>query len=256
YLIHPEILQSPSLQLLFDNEEYDCRTPEDWLALGNAEGSPDRKPIPGKALLPTDDEITPVNLELSYSWHLVGILDYCTEKCQYLVEKVHQTDKKGSPDIKCCLFISLSAVTDHVIDLSKYWIPRIRLLFCAEDPRVFVERVWFALRYREETEALIFYHFSVDCMPISRKTPSLNTDSLQSIKRLISCLINSILDYDRTMNRLIFDKVVMSCPEDLSHITLPQKDPEYVPSQGKIFCIIWTLTPHDLLSLIFSPVLL
>lgn len=42
---------------LFDNEEYDCRTPEDWLALGNAEGSPDRKPIPGKALLPTDDEI-------------------------------------------------------------------------------------------------------------------------------------------------------------------------------------------------------
>lgn len=238
---------------LFDNEEYDCRTPEDWLALGNAEGSPDRKPIPGKALLPTDDEIAndesaSASPPPKYSWHLVGILDYCMEKCQYLVEKVHQTDKKGSPDISEEHKESKSPETDSFIAGSKYWIPRIRLLFCAEDPRVFVERVRFALRYREETEALIFYHFSVDCMPISRKTPSLNTDSLQSIKRralsapglklknLETCvagLENEVrLDYDRTMNRLIFDKVVMSCPEDLSHITLPQKDPEYVPSQG------------------------
>lgn len=27
---------------------------------------------------------------LAYSWHLVGVLDYCKEKGQYLVEKVHQ----------------------------------------------------------------------------------------------------------------------------------------------------------------------
>lgn len=40
---------------MLDNEDYDCRTPEDWLALGYAEGTKDRKPIPGKALLPTDD---------------------------------------------------------------------------------------------------------------------------------------------------------------------------------------------------------
>lgn len=36
---------------VFDNTEYDCRTPEDWLALGVDRSK--RKPVPGKALLPT-----------------------------------------------------------------------------------------------------------------------------------------------------------------------------------------------------------
>lgn len=40
---------------IFYNEEFDCRTPEDWLALGREEGSTDQKPIPAKAFLPTDD---------------------------------------------------------------------------------------------------------------------------------------------------------------------------------------------------------
>lgn len=35
---------------VFDNTEYDCRTSDDWLALG-IEGKK-RKPVPGKALLP------------------------------------------------------------------------------------------------------------------------------------------------------------------------------------------------------------
>lgn len=49
------------------------------------------------------------------------------------------------------------------------------------------------------------------------------------------------LNHDWTMNRLIFDKVVKSYPEDFSHITLPQKDPEYVPSKGKIFSLMHSL---------------
>lgn len=65
---------------------------------------------------------------------------------------------------------------------SKYWVPRIRLLFCAEDPRVFVERIHFALCWRENTEALLLYHLSVDCMPIWRGTPFLDTHSLQRMK--------------------------------------------------------------------------
>lgn len=47
---------------MFDNEEYDCRTPEVWLALGNLQGLPDRKPIPAKALLPKDDKILSGNI--------------------------------------------------------------------------------------------------------------------------------------------------------------------------------------------------
>lgn len=42
---------------IFDNEEFDCRTPEEWLALGYEEGSCDCKPVPAKALLPTKTTI-------------------------------------------------------------------------------------------------------------------------------------------------------------------------------------------------------
>ena len=35
----------------FDNTDFDCRTPEEWLALGE-ESDDTRKPVPGKALLP------------------------------------------------------------------------------------------------------------------------------------------------------------------------------------------------------------
>lgn len=63
------------------------------------------------------------------------------------------------------------------------WVPRIRLLFIAEDPRVFVERIKFALRWREKTEALILYHLSVDCMPKWDKAPVLDADLLRNIKK-------------------------------------------------------------------------
>lgn len=80
------------------------------------------------------------------------------------------------------LFVSVNYMNTVLVG-TKYWVPRIRLLFSAEDPRVFVERIKFALRARENTEALLLYHLSVDCMPTWRGTPSLDTDSLQRIKK-------------------------------------------------------------------------
>lgn len=41
------------------------------------------------------------------------------------------------------------------------------------------------------------------------------------------------LEYDRTMNRISFDRVVLTNPEDFSHITLPQREPEHVPQNGE-----------------------
>ena len=41
---------------IFDNKEYDCRTPAEWLALGYESDSNVRKPVPAKALLPADDK--------------------------------------------------------------------------------------------------------------------------------------------------------------------------------------------------------
>ncbi|XP_029358997.1 dynein heavy chain 1, axonemal [Echeneis naucrates] len=241
----PDNPLSPYLQLeIFDNEEFDCRTPEDWLAMGNAEGSPNQRPIPAKALLSTDNNHPSEDTNSScqeYSWQIVGVLDYSKEKRQYLVQKV--TDEEGNPNLN-------EGHKDGKFPGTKHWVPRIRLLFFAEDPHVFVERLQYALCSRENTEALIFYHLCVDCMPIWEKTPSVDSHSLKRIKkralsapglgesiidRYIGDLEKDIkLDYDCTMNRMIFDKIVMRNPDKFSHITLPKKDPEYVPQNGRI----------------------
>lgn len=49
--------QLPVFSKVFDNEEFDCRTPTEWLNMGLEPGSQYRKPVPGKALLPTDDAL-------------------------------------------------------------------------------------------------------------------------------------------------------------------------------------------------------
>ncbi|NXS59038.1 DYH1 protein, partial [Brachypteracias leptosomus] len=80
---------------IFDNYEYDCRTPKEWILLGLEPGSQDRKLVPGKALLPTDDILgheDPQSQKLIYKWVDVGVLDYDKETELYLV---HKTDKNG-----------------------------------------------------------------------------------------------------------------------------------------------------------------
>ncbi|KAM3838092.1 dynein axonemal heavy chain 1-like [Diretmus argenteus] len=237
---------------MFDNEDYDCRTPQDWLALGYDEASPDRKPIPAKALLPTTDKSPPEDPKspfLEYRWHFVGVLDYSKEKSQYLVQKADENGRVRNKEGKPILNGGYEKGITPMLTAGQYWVPRIRLLFSAEDPRVFAERVQFALNLRKNTQANILYNLSVDCMPIWSGTPSLDTHSIQRIKeRVLSTpgirpeilqecigpLEKEIkLEYDRAMNRIVFDKIVMSHPEDL-HITLPQKEPERTPQMGRV----------------------
>ncbi|XDV51401.1 hypothetical protein PO909_020284 [Leuciscus waleckii] len=235
---------------IFDNEEFDCRTPEEWLALGYEQGSIDRKPVPAKALLPTKNSIPPVDpksLALEYSWQLVGVLQYSQEKKQYLVHKVDCNgwvrDSMGKPILN-------GGQRKGVLSLEEgqYWVPRIRLLFCAEDPHVFAQRVQFAQNLRQKSEALLLYHLSIDCMPVWSGTPTLNLTSLENIRkyalstpglhleRLQDCeerlKTELYLEYSRTMNQIVFDKVVQDNPE-FSYITLPQKEPENVPERGR-----------------------
>ena len=45
----------PYLSLdIFDDDEFDCRTPQEWIEMGKENGV--RKPVPGRALLPTRDD--------------------------------------------------------------------------------------------------------------------------------------------------------------------------------------------------------
>ncbi|XP_045153350.1 dynein axonemal heavy chain 1 [Echinops telfairi] len=238
---------------IFDNEDFDCRTPQEWISMGLEPGSQDRKPVPGKALLPTDDLLgheDPKSRTLEYRWCEVGVLDYDEETKLYLVHKTDQNglvrDEKGRP-------IRNAGITSEgrpPLLARQYWIPRVQLLFCAEDPRVFTRRVVEANALRKNTEALLLYNLYVDCMPADGERP-LGEPSLQRIQQwalstprmrrgpLVVEHLNSLsrevnLDYRRSMNKITFDTIVSSKPDTFSYVTLPKKEEEKVPKKGRV----------------------
>uniref|UniRef100_A0A8C0W387 Dynein axonemal heavy chain 1 n=1 Tax=Castor canadensis TaxID=51338 RepID=A0A8C0W387_CASCN len=244
---------------VFDNEEFDCRTPREWLNMGLDPESQNRKPVPGKALLPTDDFLgheDPKSQRLDYKWCEVGILDYDEENKLYLV---HKTDEKGLVRDETGMPILNGGVTDKgrpPLLVCQYWVPRIQLLFCAEDPRVFTQRVVQANALRKNTEALLLYNLYVDCMP-SEGQWLINEQSLSKIKQWamstprillqgvylstdrvlehLSSLTREVsLDYERSMNKINFDQIVSSKPGTFSYVTLPMKEEEKVPEHGMV----------------------
>ncbi|XP_032448113.1 dynein heavy chain 1, axonemal [Lynx canadensis] len=238
---------------VFDNEEFDCRTPSEWINMGLEPGSQDRKPVPGKALLPTDDILgheDPKSRKLKYEWCDVGVLDYDKEKKLYLVHKTDENglvrDETGKPILNG----GVTAEGRHPLLACQYWVPRIQLLFCAEDPRVFTQRVVQANALRKNTEALLLYNLYVDCMP-SEGHQLINEQSLSKIKQWamstprmrkgpsvlehLSNLSREVnLDYERSMNKINFDQIVSSKPDMFSYVTLPKKEEEKVPRQGLV----------------------
>uniref|UniRef100_A0A8B9M6P2 Dynein axonemal heavy chain 1 n=1 Tax=Accipiter nisus TaxID=211598 RepID=A0A8B9M6P2_9AVES len=261
---------------IFDNDEYDCRTPEEWISLGLEPGSHDRKPVPGKALLPTDDVLghvegntglephmgkengipmepmwDPKSQKLIYKWIDVGVLDYDKETELYLV---HKTDKNGlvrDEEGRPILNGGITPEGRAPLLSCQYWVPRVCLLFLAEDPQVFAQRVVSANSLRKKTQALLLYHLYVDCMPtdglnsISEKSLgkmkllAMHTPKLKREKRVLDhmcCLEKEVrLDFERTMNRISFDRVVTSKPQTFSYVTLPDKEEKKVPEKGLIW---------------------
>ncbi|RMC00001.1 hypothetical protein DUI87_23409 [Hirundo rustica rustica] len=238
---------------VFDNDEFDCRTPEEWISLGLEPGSFDRKPVPGKALLPTDDVLgheDPKSQDLVYKWIDVGVLDYDKETELYLV---HKTDKKGlvrDEEGRAILNGGITPEGRAPLLPCQYWVPRVCLQFLAEDPQVFAERVASADSLRKKTQGLLMYHFYVDCMPTEGQE-TINEKSLQRMKRLamqtprlkdeksmldyMSSLEKEVkLDYKHIMNRISFDRVVTSKPQMFSYVTLPDKEEKEAPEKGLV----------------------
>ncbi|KAL8212349.1 UNVERIFIED_CONTAM: Dynein heavy chain 1, axonemal, partial [Gekko kuhli] len=194
---------------VFDDEEYDCRTPEEWLWLGVEPGSQDRKPVPGKALLPTDDVLgheDPRSQKLIYKWINVGVLDYDEEAKLYLVHKTNPwglvRDRKGRPVLNG----GITAKGRAPLMPCQYWVPRVCLLFLGEDPRVFAQRVIAANDLRKKTQALLLYNLYVDCMPV---------DGLQSIedKSLLQMKQLAMNTPRLGKGSLLHDLEKLSCPK-------------------------------------------
>ncbi|XP_026529026.1 dynein heavy chain 1, axonemal [Notechis scutatus] len=238
---------------IFDDEEYDCRTPEEWLLLGVEPESSDRKPIPGKALLPTDDILghgDPKSHTLIYKWINVGVLDYDEESKLYLVHKTNKMDLVRDLNGICIINGGMTAEGRPPLIPCQYWVPRIRLLFLAEDPRNFAQRVISAHNLRKKTQALLLYNLYVDCMPVdglqnieekslqNMKQMAIQTSHLkkgsQILRRLHLLEKEVSLDYERTMNMINFDRIVTSKRQIFSYVTLPEKEEEKVPEKGLV----------------------
>lgn len=129
----------------FDNFDYDCMRPEDWLNLGSLGN--DRHPIPAEAFLPssfdleqssvTSDNIEDIRNRL-YHWVKVSVRDYDPVTMRWLV-------------------------TD--LEMAKsYRIPRIYLMFLAEDPVNFSNRIAHALESRKNADRHLKLNLVLDSM--------------------------------------------------------------------------------------------
>lgn len=135
---------------------------------------------------------------------------------------------------------------------NQFWIPRIQLQFLAEDPRVFANRIEAAYNERKKTEAYLRYQFYIDSMPnegmidldqVSFKrmlnlteNPGLKTlpeknkeDSVISLEKEIN------IDFKRTLNKIIFDKIITSHSDAFKFVSIPPSNEKPTPTKG---CII------------------
>ncbi|XP_030840434.1 dynein heavy chain 1, axonemal isoform X1 [Strongylocentrotus purpuratus] len=228
---------------IFTDMEFDCRTPEEWLHLGQENGC--RKPIPGRALLPAWDspeELDPKDPSIEYEWFDVGMLTFDPETEHYLVQK---TDLNGRILDKAGKVVVDGGNNGKVLSPGQYWVPRIRLMFAAEDPTSFAMAVGKAFHVRQHTEALLRYNLYVDCMPmegVGELDPeslrrmvewATGAPSLVSLDDYVHTLEKEVnIEFCRTMNRITFDRIVSKSPDTYAFVTLPELVTPEIPETG------------------------
>ncbi|XP_044254832.1 dynein axonemal heavy chain 1-like isoform X2 [Tribolium madens] len=144
---------------LFDDEEYDCRTPENWLELGIVKGM--RNPLPGEAFVPVESYVLEPFTRLNDlfanlgQWVNVAVQDYNTETKLWKILTLDGTRRS-------------------------FELPRIYVMFKAEDPSVFARRIKAAVDLRRETEATLRYKFYLNTMLLV-DIPELDDDLIDRI---------------------------------------------------------------------------
>lgn len=103
--------------------------------------------------------------QIVWKWQLCGVLDYDCQSKLWLVQKVDSNgrvlDELGNPIVNGGLLPSGNFAEVR----TQYWIPHIQLMFLAENPNVFAERIAVAFNQRKMHEAGIRYQLYLDCMP-------------------------------------------------------------------------------------------
>nr|XP_022908003.1 dynein heavy chain 1, axonemal-like [Onthophagus taurus] len=219
YGLYPKVNYLP-LEL-FDNEEYDARTPQGWLDHGLLDGF--RHPLPGEAFIPEDidpdENIPEKERHLMYDWTNVAVLDYIRDKKLWSILTL---DGKQRP----------------------FQVPRIYLMFKAEDPEIFAKRLKSAIDLRDYTEGVIRYEFYVDSI-CSTGTYDIDDNTWDKIynsatrgKQIFkSDYVIEIEEEVRLNHRRAFDEMVFRHraykePYVYSFLTIPRREEIKVPKQG------------------------
>mmetsp|Transcript_7015 Transcript_7015/g.26224 ORF Transcript_7015/g.26224 Transcript_7015/m.26224 type:complete len:4128 (-) Transcript_7015:64-12447(-) len=225
----------------FDDTEYDPRTPQEWMSLSvDSDGS--QKCVPAVGFFFDQDTKTGL-------WKDCRVIDCNVDENSWLVESdvnVSSTPTEDDNDEQ------IHTTTEQ------QWLPRISLMFKAENPEVFAERVIKAHRARKEAESLLRYNLYIDSMPADEilpidstrvqkiKSMSLNTPNLEEHEDQLS--VEQLLDeaniaYTRTMNKIIFDTNMKNSNQQelFSFLSLPPDEEErIVPWSGVV-----PIPPHD-----------
>lgn len=194
---------------IFDDTEYDCRTPEEWMELGEVDGQ--MKGVPAHTV--ANDSTG------ALSWTACTVLKY-------------------DPDSQVYHCIVNGRATPAAV-------PRVHLLFTAEDPRVFADRVAAAHKLRADTESELVYSLTVDCMPAHGSGVQLDAATVAKIfenasgsskqmrmdddvvKRLVA-EINLI--HARAQSQMALDAAVKADPSAFPGVNVPARAPPATPT--------------------------
>ncbi|XP_061390470.1 dynein axonemal heavy chain 1 [Musca vetustissima] len=115
----------------FDDPNMESHVPEVWLSLGDVEGDR-RYPLPAKAFLPWQQNLR------NYEWQDAAVEDYDAERGKWKVMVL--------------------------ADECYYEVPVIQIMFLAENPFLFIERLRLAVEQRNLAESLITMETIADCV--------------------------------------------------------------------------------------------
>lgn len=149
----------------FDDTEYDCMLPVDWMNKCEINGR--KFPLPGIAFLPLSTELTldlrsyttdKTDLTTFYDWQHVAVYDY-----NQISMKWHIKDLKHN---------------------NSYNIPRIYLMFIAESPMNFAHRLSTAIKLRDECERNLKFNAIIDSI-VFTEIPRPPQHLTKTIKQLL-----------------------------------------------------------------------
>ncbi|CAH2055603.1 unnamed protein product, partial [Iphiclides podalirius] len=233
----------PKLDLeIFDNTDFDCREenaddsnditriPEEWLALGDIDG--ERHPCPGLAFVPKEEGSNrPVvdviqMLNNLYEWTNVAIFSYDKRTDKWEVMTLDGLKRRFN-------------------------IPRIRLMFKADDPETFAQRVKFAVDLRDEVENNLRFYLYLDCL-ILHGLPRMPLHYMPKILKMVrihkqakeldeghlaELKMEAELLYRKMEGKMKMIYMIQKYPNMYNFIRAPSKEKEPpVPEYGRLPC--------------------